>query len=555
MRMMFSKRAHTSGRRGWATTTATTLMAALPLAAALTAVGPVGPAGATVVPAQTPTVTCTGDGSGADGNRVEVLYLHEPGKDRFVDREPAIRQALWETQQNINDSARREGAQRWLRYVHQASWSNCQPTITNLEVEPGTMGQDWDVINKRVADLGYNAPRRIYLLLNEGYSGCGNTDPSPIHSPGAGRSNPNNSLTIYSRVNMDCLSGHVVTHELTHALGALSNHSPNAIGDNGGHCTDGQEIMCQNTTTLACPDPNAIRLLDCGNDDYFAVVAQEGSWLADHWNIATDSDYLENGPDTPAISEIPPLPPQYLSLASVSGTDAVLSFLRTTSATQGITDYQIMRGVNVVATIPAHQATYHLTGLSPNHSYSYTVRTRSVVDGVERFSRHSPSVSFSTNTSTTSAAAPADDAIAVLVNEAAESSGRPYALELLNSSLEENARTVIYHRDYGFAQRWRLRSNDGAYNLVNKTSNKCLSVRDGSMESGAGVVQNACSSTDTAQRWEFTSISDNKYQLKSVHSGLCTQSRNGSTSEFTDVVQSSCSSTEPTQRWSFERLS
>jgi hypothetical protein len=92
-------------------------LAGLALAAAMLAVGPSSPAFA--VPGgitAAPPLHCTGNGT--DGNRVQMVYAYETGTpNRFTEREPIIRLAAWVAQQNVNDSARREGAQRWLRFV------------------------------------------------------------------------------------------------------------------------------------------------------------------------------------------------------------------------------------------------------------------------------------------------------------------------------------------------------------------------------------------------------------------------------------------------------
>ena len=81
------------------------------------AVGTVLPEAATAAPgpvAAVPSLQCIGDGT--SGHRVQMLYVYEPGHERLADRERAIRLAAWEAQQNVNDSARQQGGQRWVRW-------------------------------------------------------------------------------------------------------------------------------------------------------------------------------------------------------------------------------------------------------------------------------------------------------------------------------------------------------------------------------------------------------------------------------------------------------
>jgi hypothetical protein len=79
-------------------------------------------------------------------------------------------------------------------------------------------------------------------------------------------------------------------HELTHALGAVAASAPHA--GEGGHCTDGNDVMCAfgtpGLTSDACPGDSAF---DCNNDDYFNVSPPAGSYLATHHNVY-DSVFL-----------------------------------------------------------------------------------------------------------------------------------------------------------------------------------------------------------------------------------------------------------------------
>ena len=96
-------------------------------------------------------------------------------------------------------------------------------------------------------------------------------------------------------------------HEWLHTMGAV-NHWRNGAGPpNGaiGHCTDGWDVMCYEDGGYRYGRPYQAgrclitEVVDCGADDYFAPRPAAGTWLATHWNIATDAptwlDYAPRG--------------------------------------------------------------------------------------------------------------------------------------------------------------------------------------------------------------------------------------------------------------------
>lgn len=531
--------------------------AVLATAGALVALG--GPAAATPGgTAAAPPLHCVGTGS--DGHRIQALYVYEPGSNHFSERESAIRAAAWEAQENINDSARRDGAQRWARFLTTAT--GCQLVITQVEVPTGTSGSSADDDNTVTAlqDLGYNATDRIYAVYQENSTFCGLT-PSPgvnnDETPGTG--NRYNNHAIYAMVTRSCWDGHTLTHELAHAFGGLLPDAPH--NDGTGHCTDGYDTLCQPTSgTLACPDPMATRTLDCGDDDYFAIDPQ-GSFLPTHFNAALDSLYLEAGSSVTPLTAIPPLPPQFLHAVDVQGTSIAFAFTPP-GWPQGMdrpsARFQLLSGGTVVATVTgaSHASTVLLTGLSTNTTYSFTMRTVVTVGGVDRTSVDSPALSVTTGTSLATAGAPSDGHVFVFTNDVLYPTGAYLAMDDGYSSTAEGNQILQYLRnDKGLNQQWQATAVwSGSYTLMNELSGKCLTVQGGSTTPGTAIVQSTCL-TSMEQRWWFVSLGSDVFELKaSIGTNLCVQAAGASTAPLTGLVTATCDSTESTQRWTANQL-
>ncbi len=240
-----------------------------------------------------------------------MVYAYEAGTpNRFSEREPFIRLAAWVAQQNVNDSARREGAQRWMRFV--TTPTGCQLVITTIQVPAGSSNAyfiDW---RNTLKAAGLNASNRIYGVFAEGLTNaCAYADSNDIpEDTTPSTANLHNTNPSWLSFAPGCFAGQSLVHEFSHALGAMSSSMPH-FGP-GSHCTDGIETLCgADAPTVACPDPLAARLMDCGRDDYFAITPQ-GSYLPSHWNTAYHSLYLEASTATTPQAVPPALPPQLL---------------------------------------------------------------------------------------------------------------------------------------------------------------------------------------------------------------------------------------------------
>lgn len=127
--------------------------------------------------------------------------------------------------------------------------------------------------------------------------------------------------------------GFAEAHELGHVLGAVQapyvqqtpdgpvHHAGTPNATPGFHCTDEWDVMCGDDHGGAvavpiryeCGDPPEVldgdrsneRRLDCNHDDYFHTDPPEGSYLAEHWNVA-DSPFLEGAPALPSPAPVDP---------------------------------------------------------------------------------------------------------------------------------------------------------------------------------------------------------------------------------------------------------
>jgi hypothetical protein len=335
-----------------------------------------------------PPLVCTGDGT--TGHRVQVVYLYE-NVNSFSLREAAIRQAIWEAQTNINDSARRDGGQRYLNFVHD---SNCQAVITTIQTPTGTTDGNHPWINAS----NLTANDRIYLVLGEETTiDCGvswNDHVEWDSTPST--SNLHNSRTSWIVYGDNCVDGHTVTHELAHSLGGVNLNAPNSDGN--WHCNDGYETLCQPASGAVCPDPISIRYLDCNGDDYFSLNPT-GIWLPTHFNAALHNLWLTAGSSVTPLTAPFPLPPQYLRAVDIQSTSIAFSF-RPPGDTAGITAYEILRNGVLVATIPANEGrtTARVSGLPTNTTAYYNVRSRVTVGGTSRYSVASQGLAATTIT-------------------------------------------------------------------------------------------------------------------------------------------------------------
>jgi hypothetical protein len=228
-------------------------------------------------------------GTGVDGNRVQVLYVHESAtRSRFTQVLPILRNEIANVDDVFGVSAEQTGGQRRVRWVHGA---DCQPVVKDVTVPNGALGTDFWATIAAVKKLGYQDPHRKYLMFADANRICGigtlYDDPRPTNNPNDG------SNASYSRVDAGCWSSShsVPAHELTHNLGGVLHTAPH--GTVNGHCFDESDLMCYDdgsgkAMVKVCASAQE-QLLDCHHDDYFNTKPAAGSFLDKNWNTARSS--------------------------------------------------------------------------------------------------------------------------------------------------------------------------------------------------------------------------------------------------------------------------
>jgi len=246
------------------------------------------------------------DGDGQSGNRVQVMYLHPPGIDRYAALLPTFQTVLAEVDVMYNASAQETGGTRHVRFV---TGAGCTPTIINVQLSDASLATFGAMVTA-LQSLGHNRLDRKYLLFTESTAFCGLGSIDGDSSPSA--SNLNNKGPDYARVDRGCwennnqLAIDVAAHELGHNLGAVQNDAPHATGLS--HCTDEHDRMCGDDGSgrlpvIVCPDPAHDHRFDCNHDDYFSTNPAAGGYLASHWNIATSSFLIHGGPSAPLTGD------------------------------------------------------------------------------------------------------------------------------------------------------------------------------------------------------------------------------------------------------------
>jgi hypothetical protein len=251
----------------------------------------VGPAG----------VVCDGDGT--SGKRVQALYVREASTaSRYARYVESFRTMAAGVDVIYNESAKASGGLRHVRYVTRA---DCTVDIPEVAVPAGTMKTFRSMI-KALNGLGYDRTDRKYMIFADAKVYCGIGSYLVDDSPGL--NNANNSGPSYGRSDSGCWSAGVAAHELTHTMGAVADSAPNSSKE--GHCTDEYDLMCYEDGGLpmrmVCADKQFEERLDCNHNDYFNANPAPGSYLATHWNVASNQFLINAGTTTPPPSNPPP---------------------------------------------------------------------------------------------------------------------------------------------------------------------------------------------------------------------------------------------------------
>lgn len=241
------------------------------------------------------TVQCDGDGS--TGNRVQVVYVHGPDRDRYAEYVASFRKWAADADLIYSASAKETGGVRHIRYVTAA---DCTPTVLNIEL-PSSALSEFSATNRALAGKGLDRRDRKYMIFADTKVYCGIGTFAGDERPG--QNNQSNFGPSYGRTDAGCWGGHTAAHELGHNLGAVNNSAPNT--SRGAHCTDEYDVMCYSDTPYyptmryVCSNQAAENILDCNHDDYFHTNPKAGSYLATHWNTADNQFLMRSGGGLP----------------------------------------------------------------------------------------------------------------------------------------------------------------------------------------------------------------------------------------------------------------
>ena len=260
--------------------------------AALTTAGSASPSGP--APAST-SGTCVNP---ATHNHVELYYAHFAGQaDNYAAHVGDIQTMFNQVDSSYVDyDSRYYGGPDLHLYVECDGSGN--PIVHDVGLSTPIGASDFSTIVSDMQVQGYNNSHAHYWVWTDGNPTSGYSGQSSVigdDSPGA--SNAINSSDSYS-VNYGYAAGNsgasVFAHENGHAMGAVQLSAPDTTG--AWHCTDGRDVMCYNDggpasgayTTGDCGDaPNGTALLDCTRDNYFNPCPAPGSYLANHWDVAS----------------------------------------------------------------------------------------------------------------------------------------------------------------------------------------------------------------------------------------------------------------------------
>jgi hypothetical protein len=266
--------------------------------------------------AEVAAIACEGDGQ--SGNRTQVLYVRDSNvTSRYAQMLPSIRGWAGAADQIIRTSAAETGGERAIRFVHDAQ---CLPTVPEVVVSSEAASNFTTMISE-LRNQGYNRSDRMYMIFADATNYCGIGTMKSDDRPGS--ANRNNVGPGYARVDAGCWGGSTAAHELMHNLGGVQDSAPNS--SLGGHCIDEYDVMCYSDSPFHpqmrydCSDRTP--RMDCGHQDYFHTNPHPDSYLASHWNTASNR-FLIAGGNGPVDPNPDPAPPPGVSTAPPPPSDS-----------------------------------------------------------------------------------------------------------------------------------------------------------------------------------------------------------------------------------------
>jgi hypothetical protein len=224
---------------------------------------------------------------------------------------PVIREALALADANLDASSPGRAGQHYRFWCER----NVQVTLRSYRLLPigadnaftfnDLIGSLADRVANGLGGADLDDPRRIYSVFVDniaccyGPAGQGTYSHDDRADPAVNWNNqtfsPKFSL-IRLGYSAQTLAG-IWQHEVGHNLGAVQDSSPHTSG--AGHCYEAYDVMCYDDggpwfqggggIVALCPSamPDGQEIFDCNGDDYYATDPAVGSYLVDHWNLAS----------------------------------------------------------------------------------------------------------------------------------------------------------------------------------------------------------------------------------------------------------------------------
>ncbi|WP_354644252.1 RICIN domain-containing protein [Kitasatospora camelliae] len=443
-------------------------------------------------------VQCDGDGS--TGNRVQVVYAHAPGKDRYAQYLGSFRKWAADADTIYSASAQETGGVRHIRFVTAA---DCTPVVLNIEV-PDSALSEFSAMNNALAGKGLNRKDRKYMVFADANVYCGIGTFAGDERPG--QDNLSNFGPSYGRTDSGCWGGSTAAHELGHNLGAVNNSAPNT--SRAAHCTDEWDLMCYSDSPYypqmrtVCQDRGHDDRLDCNHDDYFHTNPKPGSYLATHWNIANNRFLMTgNGtgpnPDpnpsptptpnpTPTPTGGPDAGPN-VTVGQLASDSAVLSWPAVASAQW----YQVLLNGKFLTWVQPNSV--RVTNLRPDTEYTVAVAVR---DRSGRDSKPGRTLTFRTPKAGGTTPTPAT---AYTITNGATG----LAAEVWGGKSADGTVLVGSQASGYLGQRWYFDDAGGGYARIRSAvSGKCLQL-GGAAVAGQWVAQQPCDGANQAQQWRL----------------------------------------------------
>lgn len=311
---------------------------------------------------------------GATTNHFEAIFaIPSNVPDRSAQLLPVLRSELERASGFVNREAQLVNPAARARLRFTCSSNAIDIAVVRLARTNG--GDSFSNIQAQLKTLGYGNPLAHYVIYYDGRVSCGCSGLGSMRdSDVASTSNPNLAGGFFAMQFGGNAYGRpdwsVLLHEMAHTMGAVNSTSaPHRTG--AGHCTDGRDVMCYADGGYFSYSPSVCAELafDCRRDDYFNPSPPAGSYLASHWNLASDiNSYIDHGPT------IAPGMPTALAATVSSGTISL-----TWSAPAGMTPtgYRIYRWAGTAWNEIALSGSTSFVDKAPpsTTTYAYAVRS------------------------------------------------------------------------------------------------------------------------------------------------------------------------------------